>query len=67
MIHNSGTPRPPFRLVSRSCTPGAASRRFTFGFGRVEDLAGLAVVLTITASAAVAAYEAIQRLVHRNR
>ena len=40
------------------------SRRFTFGFGRVEDLAGLAVVLTITASAAVAAYEAIQRLVH---
>jgi cation diffusion facilitator family transporter len=40
------------------------SRRFTFGFGRVEDLAGLAVVLTITASAVVAAYEAIQRLVH---
>jgi len=40
------------------------SRRFTFGFGRVEDLAGLAVVLTITASAVVAAYEAVQRLVH---
>ena len=40
------------------------SRRFTFGFGRVEDLAGLAVVLTIAASAAVAAYEAIQRLLH---
>jgi len=40
------------------------SRRFTFGFGRVEDLAGLAVVLTITTSAVVAAYEAIQRLVH---
>src|SRR5262249_15906700 len=35
------------------------SRRFTFGFGRLEDLAGLAVVLTITASAIVAAYEAI--------
>lgn len=40
------------------------SRRFTFGFGRVEDLAGLTVVLTITASAVVAAYVAIQRLVH---
>ena len=40
------------------------SRRFTFGFGRVEDLAGLAVILTIVASAAVAAFEAIQRLVH---
>jgi len=40
------------------------SRRFTFGFGRVEDLAGLAVVLTITGSAVVAAYVAIQRLVH---
>ena len=40
------------------------SRRYTYGFGRVEDLAGLAVVLTITASAAVAAYVAIQRLLH---
>lgn len=40
------------------------SRRYTYGFGRVEDLAGLAVVLTITGSAAVAAYIAIQRLLH---
>jgi len=40
------------------------SRRFTFGFGRVEDLAGLAVVLMIAASVIVAAYQAIQRLVH---
>ena len=40
------------------------SRRYTYGFGRVEDLAGLAVVLTITASAAVAAYVAILRLLH---
>lgn len=40
------------------------SRRFTYGFGRVEDLAGLAVVLTITASAVVAATIAIQRLLH---
>jgi len=38
------------------------TRRFTYGFGRVEDLAGLAVVLTIFASAAVAFYQAIHRL-----
>jgi cation diffusion facilitator family transporter len=42
----------------------AATRRFTYGFGRVEDLAGLAVVLTIFASAGVAFYQAINRLIH---
>lgn len=40
------------------------TRRFTYGFGRVEDLAGLAVVLTIFASAAVAFYQAVHRLLH---
>jgi len=40
----------------------AASRRFTYGLGRVEDFAGLAIVLTIAVSAAVAANEAIRRL-----
>ncbi len=40
------------------------TKRFPFGYGRVEDLAGIAVVLTIFASAAVAAYESAQRLVH---
>ena len=41
-----------------------ASKRFTYGFGRVEDLAGLAVVLTILASAAFAGYESIDRFFH---
>jgi cation diffusion facilitator family transporter len=41
-----------------------ASRRFTYGLGRVEDLAGLFVVLMIAASAGVAAWESIQRLQH---
>lgn len=41
-----------------------ATRRFTYGFGRVEDLAGLAVVITIFASAGVAFYQAVQRLLH---
>lgn len=41
----------------------AASRRFTYGLGRVEDFAGLVIVLTITASAAIAGYEAVRRLI----
>ena len=40
------------------------SRRFTFGYGRVEDLAGMAIVLTILASAIVAGYQSIERLLH---
>ncbi|MDT3442599.1 MULTISPECIES: cation diffusion facilitator family transporter [unclassified Pseudofrankia] len=40
----------------------AATRRFTYGLGRAEDLAGIAIVLTITASSALAAYTAIDRL-----
>ncbi len=40
------------------------SARFTFGYGRVEDLAGVAIVLTILASAIVAGYHSIERLLH---
>lgn len=40
------------------------SARFPYGLGRVEDLAGVAIVLIILASALVAGYEAIDRLVH---
>ncbi|WP_211122396.1 cation diffusion facilitator family transporter [Streptomyces yatensis] len=42
----------------------AANRKFTYGYGRAEDLAGIVIVLTIAASAAVAAYEAIDRLLN---
>nr|WP_236574082.1 cation diffusion facilitator family transporter [Streptomyces sp. GS7] len=42
----------------------AANRRYTYGYGRAEDLAGIAIVLTIAASSALAAYEAIDRLLH---
>lgn len=41
-----------------------ATRRYTYGFGRVEDLAGSFVVAMITMSAIIAGYEAIARLVH---
>jgi cation diffusion facilitator family transporter len=40
----------------------AATRRFTYGYGRAEDLAGIAIVLTITASAAFAGWTAVDRL-----
>jgi cation diffusion facilitator family transporter len=42
----------------------AATRRYTYGFGRAEDLAGLAVLLVIAASAVIAAWEAASRFVH---
>jgi len=40
------------------------SKRSTFGYGRVEDLAGVAILITILASGIVAGYESIQRLLH---
>ncbi len=40
----------------------AATRRFTYGYGRAEDLAGLFVVAMIALSAVVAGVEATRRL-----
>ncbi len=40
----------------------AATRRFTYGYGRAEDLAGLVVVLLIMLSSVLAGYEAVRRL-----
>lgn len=40
----------------------AANRRYTYGYRRAEDLAGLFVVLMILLSAIVAAWESIDRL-----
>ncbi|MFI1727642.1 cation diffusion facilitator family transporter [Streptomyces acidicola] len=41
----------------------AATRRFTYGYGRAEDLAGIAIVLTIAASAVFAGWTAVDRLI----
>jgi cation diffusion facilitator family transporter len=41
----------------------ARTRRYTYGFGRAEDLAGLFIVAVIAASAVVAGYESVRRLV----
>ena len=40
------------------------NRRYTYGYGRAEDLAGVVIVLVIAASSALAAYAAITRLAH---
>lgn len=39
-------------------------KRFTYGYGRVEDLAGVTIVLIILFSAILAGYEAVQRIIH---
>ncbi|MBR0967216.1 cation transporter [Bradyrhizobium diazoefficiens] len=40
------------------------SKTFTYGLGRVEDLAGVAIVAIILFSAVFAGYEAVDRLIH---
>ncbi len=40
----------------------APTRRYTYGYGRAEDLAGVVIVLAITASALLAAFAAVRRL-----
>ena len=40
----------------------APTRRYTYGYGRAEDLAGVFVVLMIAASAALAAWESVHKL-----
>lgn len=46
-----------FRFARRKPT-----KRFTYGYGRVEDLAGVSIVFTILFSAIVAGYVSIDRL-----
>ena len=41
-----------------------ATRAYTYGYGRAEDLAGIVVVVLIAASAAYAGYEAIKRFMN---
>ena len=42
----------------------AATRRYTFGYRRAEDLAGLFVLLVILGSAVLAAWQSVDRLIH---
>ncbi len=40
----------------------APTRRYTYGYGRAEDLAGIVIVAFIAGSSALAGYEAVRRL-----
>ena len=64
-IHNFGdaaTAVPLWFAFSLGKRP--ATKRFTYGLGRTEDLAGIVVVLIILVSAVVAGYESINRILH---
>src|SRR5215217_7447884 len=64
-IHNFGDAATTIPLwIAFALTRLGASRRFTFGYGRVEDLAGVLVVLIILFSAVVAGYQAVERLIN---
>gem|GEM_PF-467856 len=41
-----------------------ATRRYTYGFGRAEDIAGIFIVLSIAISAAIVFWESFQKLIN---
>jgi cation diffusion facilitator family transporter len=49
-------------LVAFGLARRPATTRFTYGFGRAEDLAGLFVIAVVTVSAVAAGWQAIDRL-----
>lgn len=64
-IHNFGDAGTAIPLwVAFSLARLKPNKRFSFGYGRVEDLAGVVIVMIILFSAVVAGYESIQRFLH---
>src|SRR5215203_2197982 len=64
-IHNFGDAATAVPLwIAFALVRLGASRRFPYGYGRVEDLAGVVVVLIILFSALVAGYQAVERIIH---
>jgi cation diffusion facilitator family transporter len=64
-IHNFGDAATAVPLgIAFALTRLGVSRRFTFGYGRVEDLAGVLIVLIILFSAVVAGYQAVERIIN---
>src|SRR5439155_11233179 len=51
-------------LVAFTLARRPPTKRYTYGYGRAEDLGGVFVILMITLSSGLAAYEAIDRLIH---
>jgi len=64
-IHNIGDATTAIPLwVAFMLARRRPSTTFSYGLGRVEDLAGIVIVLIILFSAIVAGYQAIERLIH---
>lgn len=64
-IHNFGDAATAMPLwISFALGRLGTSRRFPFGYGKAEDLAGVIVVLIILFSAGVAGYQAVERLIN---
>src|SRR5437764_4523729 len=64
-IHNFGDASTAIPLwIAFMLSRWKPNEKFTYGYGRVEDLAGMAIVLTIFVSAVVAGYETVQRFLH---
>ena len=64
-IHNFGDAGTAIPLwIAFTLAKRRPSNRFPYGLGRVEDLAGVAVVLVILFSAAAAGYETVHRFFH---
>lgn len=62
-IHNFGDAITAVPLwIAFALTGRAASRNYTYGYGRAEDLAGVFVILMIALSAVLAGYESVHRL-----
>ena len=51
-------------LIAFYLTRRAATRRYTYGFARAEDVAGIFIVLSIAISAGIIFWESFQKLVH---
>jgi cation diffusion facilitator family transporter len=67
-IHNVGDAATALPLwVAFALARRPPSRRFTYGFGRVEDLAGVVIVGLIMVSVIVSGYESLTRLIHPQR
>jgi divalent metal cation (Fe/Co/Zn/Cd) transporter len=67
-IHNFGDAATAVPLgIAFALTHLDVSRRFTFGCGRVEDLAGVLIVLIILFSAVAAGYQAVERIITLRR
>ena len=64
-LHNFGDATTSIPLwIAFVLTKRGASRRFTYGYGKTEDVAGVVIVLVIFFSACVAGYESVLKIIH---